>query len=86
LIFTRQDVTNSHRLDDLRRFFITYITWNNLLHLGAIKFLEYHVTRYFNASGGYVVVSVGVGIVCIANENTLNCSSLEFTKSFLFCS
>jgi hypothetical protein len=55
-----------------------------LLHLGAIKFLEYHVTRYFNTSGGYVVVSIGVGIVRIANENTLNCSSLEFTKSFLF--
>jgi hypothetical protein len=52
--------------------------------LGAIKFLEYHVTRYFNTFGGYVVVSIGVGIVRIANENTLNCSSFEFTKSFLF--
>jgi hypothetical protein len=68
LIFTRQDVTNSHRLDDFRRFSIAYITWNNLLHLGAIKFLEYHVTRYFNTSGGYVVVSIGMGIVRIANE------------------
>jgi hypothetical protein len=84
LIFIWQNVTNSHRLDDLRRFFITYITWNNLLLLGAIKFLENHVTRYFNTSEGYVVVPIGVGIVRIANENMLNCSRLEFTKSFLF--
>jgi hypothetical protein len=52
--------------------------------LGAIKFPEYHVTRYFNTSGGYVVVSIGVGIVRIANENTLNYSRLKFTKSLLF--
>jgi hypothetical protein len=52
--------------------------------LGAIKFLEYHITRYFKTSGGYVVVSIGMGIVRIANENTLNCSRLEFTKSLLF--
>jgi hypothetical protein len=48
---------NPHRLDDLRRFSIAYITWNNVLLLEAIKFLEYHVTRYFNISGGLVVIS-----------------------------
>jgi hypothetical protein len=70
-IFTWQDVANSHRLDDIQRFFITYITWNNLLLLGANKFLKYHITRYFNTSGGLVVVSIGVGIIRIANKNTL---------------
>jgi hypothetical protein len=84
LILIRQDVTNSHRLDDLRRFFITYITWNNLLLLGAIKFFEYHVTRYVNTAGRDVVVSIGMRIVRIANKNTLNCSRLEFTKFLLF--
>jgi hypothetical protein len=51
--------------------------------LGAIKFLEYHITRYFNTPGRLVVVSIGVGIIRIANENTINCFRLEFTKSLL---
>ena len=77
---TRQDMPNAHGPYDLRRFTITYITWNNLLHLVANILIEYHVTRYFNTSGGLVVVSIGVGIVRITNKNTLDGSSFEFTE------
>jgi hypothetical protein len=55
-----------------------------LLLLGAIKFLKYHVRRYFNISGGLVVESIGVGIIRITNEITLNSSRLKFTKPLLF--
>ena len=74
----------AHSLDDLRRITITYITWNNLLCLGAIIFLELHVTRLFNTSEGLVVESIGVGVVRITNKNTLDSSSFEFTESLPF--
>src|SRR5664279_2194809 len=77
---TRQDMTNAHCLYDLRRISITYITWNNLLHLGAIILIELHVTRFVNLSGGLVVESIGVGIGSISNKNTLNSSRFKFTE------
>ena len=55
-----------------------------MLRLGAIIFLELHVTRLFNTSGGLVVESIGVRVVCITNKNTLDSSSFEFTKSLPF--
>ena len=73
-------MTNSHSLDNLRRISITYITWNNFLHLGAIILFELHITRFFNPSSGLVVESIGVGIQCISNKDTLNCSRFEFTE------
>ena len=77
---TRQDMANAHWLYDLRRISITYITWNNLLHLGAIILIELHVTRFFNPYGGLVVESIGVGIRSISNKNTLNSSRFKFTE------
>jgi hypothetical protein len=79
---TRQNMPNAHGPYDLRRFFIAYITWKNLLLLGAIILIEVHLTRYFNTPGGLVVVSIGMGFVRTTNKNTLNSSRYEFTKLF----
>jgi hypothetical protein len=75
-------MSNAHGLYDLRRLFITYITWKNLLLLGAIILIAVHVTRYFKTPDGLVVVSIGVEFVRITNKNTLNSSRYEFTKLF----
>jgi hypothetical protein len=67
-----QDMPNAHSLDNLGRLSITYITWNNLLCLGPIILEELHITRYFNITNGLVVVSIGVRVIRITNNNTLD--------------
>ena len=79
----RQDIPNTHYLDDLRRFTITYITWIKLLRLGAIILQELNVTRHVNTTIGFVVVSIHVRVLRITNKNTLYSSRFEFTEMTL---
>jgi hypothetical protein len=56
---------------DLRGYLITYITWDNLLHSGVIILIKFHITRYVNMPGGLVLVSIGMGFVCIINKHNI---------------
>src|SRR3954467_5661347 len=80
----RQDVPNTHQLDDLRRITITYITRRNLPLMGPIILQKLHVTRYFNTTIGFVVVSIGMRVFRITNKYPLYSSRFEFTELFLF--
>src|SRR3954467_6475312 len=80
----RQDVPNTHQLDDLRRITISYITRRNLPLMGTIILQKLHVTRYFNTTISLVVVSIGMRVFRITNKNTLYSSRFEFTELFLF--
>src|SRR4051812_30328812 len=80
----RQDVPNTHQLDDLRRITISYITRRNLPLMETIILQKLHVTRYFNTTICLVVVSIGVRVFRITNKNTLDSSRFEFTELFIF--
>jgi hypothetical protein len=74
-----QDMPNAHSLDDLGRLSITYITWNNLLRLGAIILEELHITRYFNITIGLVAVSIGSKVFRI----TIKISYVDLVSNLL---
>ena len=61
-----------HLLNGIKRLFITYITNTNLLHLGAIIFIEFHTTRLYDNPGGFIKDSVSVGLATISDKNSLN--------------
>jgi hypothetical protein len=63
--------SHTHSSYGILRYFIIYITSNNISPpLGAIIFFEYHTTRFFNISGGLVENSISVGFDTITNKNT----------------
>ena len=74
------NVPYSHQLDDLRGITITYIMRRNLLRLGAIILFKLQVTRYFNATIGFIVVSISLRVIRITNKDTLYSSRFEFTE------
>jgi hypothetical protein len=64
--------SHDHSSYGILRYFMIYITSNNILPpLGAIIFFEYHTRQFFNTSGGLVEESISVGFSTITNKNTL---------------
>src|ERR1041385_6105398 len=78
-------MTHTHSSYGLRRNLITYNIKITLPHLGAIMFIELHVTRLFNESGRLVVDSIGMRVRSITNKYALICLSLKLrqTRTFL---
>src|ERR1041385_375356 len=77
-------MTHSHSSYGLRRNLITYNIKITLPHLGAIMFIELHVTRLFNESGRLVVDSIGVRVRSITNKYALICLRLKLRQTSTF--
>src|ERR1041385_3140748 len=77
-------MTHTHSSYGLRRNLITYNIKITLPHLGAIMFIELHVTRLFNESGRLVVDSIGVRVGSITNKYALICLRLKLRQTSTF--